>query len=78
MIKRNYLILIMALLAFVSSYAQAYHDRTLSLIPYPVSITEGEGEFVFNDKTVIALEDAELKAVAEDFAQTLTEMKNAG
>ena len=72
MIKRNYLILIMALLAFVSSYAQAYHDRTLSLIPYPVSITEGEGEFVFNDKTVIALEDAELKAVAEDFVRLFT------
>ena len=54
MIKRNCLILIMALLAFVSSYAQAYHARTLSLIPYPVSMTEGEGEFVFNDKTVIA------------------------
>ena len=52
MIKKNYFILIMALLAFVSSYAQELHDRTLSLIPYPVSIMEGEGEFVFNDKKV--------------------------
>ena len=72
MIKKNYFILIMALVAFVSSYAQELHDRTLSLIPYPVSIMEGEGEFVFNDKTVIALENAELKAVAEDFAHLFT------
>ena len=67
MVKR--IVLIFSLFCFIYSslMAQETATRAISLIPYPVSLTEGEGGFVFTDKTVVAFEDLEMEQIAEDF-----------
>ena len=67
MVKR--IVLIFSLFCFIYSslMAQETATRAISLIPYPVSVTEGEGGFVFTDKTVVAFEDLEMEQIAEDF-----------
>ncbi|MBR5203859.1 MAG: family 20 glycosylhydrolase [Bacteroidaceae bacterium] len=52
---------------FFSLAAQNVDKQSVSLIPYPVNIEEKEGCFVFTDKTVVVVEDEDLKAVTEDF-----------
>ena len=52
---------------FFSLAAQNVEQQSISLIPYPVNIEEKEGCFVFTDKTVVVVEEEELKAVTEDF-----------
>ena len=57
---------------FLPLVAQEVTKPSVSLIPYPVTIEEGEGSFVFSNKTVVAWEDEEMKAIAEDFASLFT------
>ena len=52
---------------FFSLAAQNADKQSISLIPYPVNIEEKEGCFVFTDKTVVVVEEEDLKAVTEDF-----------
>ena len=68
MIRRLFLILF--LFFFVSFYtvAQSLEKQPLSIIPYPVTMVEGEGSFVFMNKTVIAYESEEMEEVVKDFA----------
>jgi len=54
-------------------FLNAQGVEKLSLLPYPVNMTEGEGVFVFSNKTVVALENKEAKSVAEDFVQLFSE-----
>lgn len=68
MIRKLLFILALLMVHFFSSKAQQVEKPSVSLIPYPVTITEGEGTFVFTDKTVIAWEEKEMEVVAEDFA----------
>lgn len=72
MIKRLYLILILLSCSLVFLHAQHIENSSLPLLPYPVSISEGEGTFEFTGKTVIALEDKDMEGVAEDFAALFT------
>ena len=67
MIRR--LLLILSLLFHVFSFlnAQDVKQHSVALIPYPVTLVEGEGAFVFSEKTVVALEDKDLEPVARDF-----------
>lgn len=53
--------------------AQDVKQHSVTLIPYPVALVEGEGAFVFTEKTVVALEDKELEPVARDFVGLFTE-----
>ena len=73
MIRR--LLLILSLLFHVFSFlnAQDVKQHSVALIPYPVTLVEGEGAFVFSEKTVVALEDKELEPVARDFVGLFTE-----
>lgn len=57
---------------FFPLVAQDVVKQSVSLIPYPVTVEEGEGHFVFGNKTVISWEDEEMEAVAEDFAAMFT------
>lgn len=41
--------------------------KSVSLIPCPVNLIEGEGAFVFTDKMTVALEDKRIEGVAKDF-----------
>ena len=50
-----------------SLVSQEVSKRPLSLIPYPVTVLEGEGTFVFTEKTTVALEDKNLETIARDF-----------
>ena len=52
---------------YSSLVAQEVSKRPLSLIPYPVTVLEGEGTFVFTEKTTVALEDKNLETIARDF-----------
>ena len=52
---------------FFPLVAQEVVKPPVSLIPYPVVMEEGEGCFVFTNKTVVAWEDVEMEAIAEDF-----------
>ena len=47
--------------------AQEVEKPLVSLIPYPLTVEKGEGCFMFSNKTVVAWEDKEMEAVAEDF-----------
>ena len=73
MIRR--LLLILSLLFHVFSFlnAQDVKQHSVALIPYPVTLVEGEGAFVFSEKTVVALEDKELEPIARDFVELFTE-----
>ena len=46
--------------------------QPVSVIPYPVTLTEGEGSFTFSKNTVIALENKELVNIAKDFITLFT------
>lgn len=74
MIKGLFCVIILALWNFSDVNAQGTGKETLSLIPYPVNLTEGEGSFVFTEKTVLSVEDKSLKPIVEDF---LTLFKDA-
>lgn len=52
---------------FFPLVAQDVSQQSVALIPYPTTLEEGEGHFVFNHKTVVAWEDEEMETVAEDF-----------
>ena len=58
---------------FLSLAAQEVEKRPVSLIPYPVNIEEKEGTFVFTEKTVVAYEEEEMKALVEDFASLFSQ-----
>lgn len=51
-----------------SSVAQEMSRPSVPVIPYPATVMEGEGSFVFTEKTVIAFEEKELAPVVKDFA----------
>ena len=72
MIRR--LLMILSLFFHVFSFlnAQDLTQHSVALIPYPVSLTEGEGTFVFTEKTVVALEDKEMEPVAREFVSLFT------
>ena len=72
MIRRLLLILsfVFHMLSFLN--AQDVKQHSVALIPYPVALTEGEGSFVFTEKTVIALEDKEMEPVAREFVSLFT------
>ena len=42
-------------------------SNSVSIIPYPVNLTEGLGKFVFSSKTVVALEDKANEQIVKDF-----------
>ena len=72
MIRRLLLVLSFVFHVFSFLNAQDVKQHSVTLIPYPVSLTEGEGTFVFTEKTVVALEDKEMEVVARDFADLFT------
>ena len=76
MIKQLYLIFILFFFSLVSLDAQVLNGTSLALMPYPVSVTESEGSFVFTNKTVIALETGEMETIVNEFVQLFT--KSAG
>ena len=72
MIKRLLLILSLVFLVSFSLNAQDVNKPAVALIPYPVTLVEGEGAFVFTEKTVVSLEDKEMEAIARDFIDLFT------
>ena len=72
MIKRILLILSLVFHVFFSLNAQDVKPHAVSLIPYPVTLTEGKGAFVFTEKTVVAVEDNEMESIAKDFVGLFT------
>ena len=72
MIRRLLLILSLVFHVCACLNAQDVKQHSVALIPYPVSLTEGEGTFVFTEKTVIALEDREMEPVAREFVSLFT------
>ena len=72
MIKRLLLILSLVFLVSFSLNAQDVNKPAVALIPYPVTLVEGEGAFVFTEKTVVSLEDKEMEAIARDFIGLFT------
>ena len=72
MMKKRCLIWLAVWCMMFSMKAQVQVKEPVSLIPYPVSIAEEEGEFLFTYKTVIAVEDKEMLEVVEDFAALFT------
>ena len=73
MIRRLLLILSLLFHVFSLLNAQDVKQHSVALIPYPVTLVEGEGAFVFSEKTVVALEDNELEPIARDFVELFTE-----
>lgn len=67
MIRQLLLVFCLILTLDSSLVAQEVSKRPLSLIPYPVTVLEGEGTFVFTEKTTVALEDKNLETIARDF-----------
>ena len=74
MIKRLLLILSLVFLVSFSLNAQDVKQPAVALIPYPVTLVEGEGAFVFTEKTVVALEDKEMETIAKDFVHLFTKV----
>ena len=74
MIKRLLLILSLVFLVSFSLNAQDVKQPSVALIPYPVTLAEGEGAFVFTEKTVVALEDKEMETIARDFVGLFTKV----
>ena len=73
MIRRLLLILSLLFHVFSLLNAQDVKRHSVALIPYPVTLVECEGAFVFSEKTVVALEDNELEPIARDFVELFTE-----
>ena len=67
------LFILLYFFCFLTLTAQEVEKRPVSLIPYPVHMEEKEGSFVFTEKTVIAYEEEDVKALAEDFASLFTQ-----
>ena len=67
MIRQLLLVFCLILTLDSSLVAQEVSKRPLSLIPYPVTVLEGEGTFVFTEKTTVAWEDKNLETIARDF-----------
>ena len=59
MIKGGLCAVLFLIFAFpqASSLHAQESTNAVSIIPYPESLTEGVGKFVFSNKTVVALED---------------------
>ena len=72
MIKRLLLIVSLVFLVSFSLNAQDVKLPAVALIPYPITLVEGEGAFVFTEKTVVSLEDKEMEAIARDFIGLFT------
>ncbi len=72
MIRRLLLILSLLFQVFSLLNAQDVKQHSVALIPYPVTLVEGKGAFVFSEKTVVALEDNELEPIARDFVELFT------
>ena len=49
------------------SVAQETNRLSVPIIPYPSTVMEGEGTFVFTEKTTIAFEGKELEPMVKDF-----------
>lgn len=60
--------------SFLFLGAQEIEPRPVPLIPYPVNVAEGEGNFVFTSKTVVAFEDEEMEIVVKDFVSLFTDV----
>ena len=58
---------------FLLMGAQEVKKQSVPLIPYPVNLIEGEGQFVFTEKTIVAWEDEGMEVLAEDFVSLFTE-----
>ena len=67
MIRRLLFVFFLFLTTYSSLNAQEVNGRPLSLIPYPATVLEGEGTFVFTEKTTMALEDKNLETIAKEF-----------
>jgi len=67
MIRRLLFVFFLFLMTYSSLNAQEVNGRPLSLIPYPATVLEGEGTFVFTEKTTMALEDKNLETIAKEF-----------
>lgn len=67
--RRYLLCFLIALIGALSTpLLQAQENKHgLSIIPSPVSLTEGTGHFVFSEKTEIALEDKEGEKIVRNF-----------
>lgn len=72
MVRRLLLIFLLFVCALLPFYSQEVQKRQIPLIPYPSSLAEGEGGFVFTPKTVIAIEDKGMENVVKDFAGLFT------
>lgn len=68
MIRQLFLILFLFFFVPFYAVAQSVEKQPLSIIPYPVTMVEGEGRFIFMNKTVIAYESEEMEEVVENFA----------
>lgn len=66
MIRGLFAFLCMCLFTCSSINAEG-EKKPVALIPYPVSLVESEGKFVFAQDMVIALEDKSLRVIAKDF-----------
>lgn len=53
-------------LSFTSVCAQEVTNHA-SVIPYPASLTNGTGRFIFSEKTIVALEDKGGEQIVKDF-----------
>ena len=69
MIKGGLCAVLFLIFAFpqASSLHAQESTNAVSIIPYPESLTEGVGKFVFSSKTVVALEDKANEQVVKDF-----------
>ena len=67
MIRRLLFVFFLFLMTYSSLNAHEVNGRPLSLIPYPATVLEGEGTFVFTEKTTMALEDKNLETIAKEF-----------
>ena len=69
MIKGGLCAVLFLIFAFpqASSLHAQESTNAVSIIPYPESLTEGVGKFVFSNKTVVALEDKANEQVVKDF-----------
>lgn len=76
MVRRLFLMIVLGLWCILPLDAQEVSKRSVSLIPYPVSIAEGEGLFVFTNRTVVALDDKDMVPVVKDFLRLF--MESAG
>ena len=73
MVRQLFLMIVLAFWSILLLGAQEVGKRSVSLIPYPVSVAEGEGIFVFSNRTVVALDDKDMMPVVKDFLRLFVE-----